>query len=234
LDDLQYQAAVLAVTWYAVFVFSTTLHEAGHAWAALRLGDATAYWGGQVTLNPGPHLAREPLGMIVAPIVSYLMWGWMIGWASAPYNMGWALRYPRRAALMAMAGPGANLLLAVVTGGMMWVGLRSGFFVGPAGGGGRLTDIVSAPQEGLAAPLAMLLSIAFMLNLIMFVFNLIPFPPLDGSAALPLLLPRRLWQAYFGFMEQPMFAFLGLFIAWQVFGEVFPFFRNIALRLLYA
>lgn len=77
---------VLGFTWFVVFLFSTTLHEAGHAFAAYRLGDSTAYEGGQVTLNPWPHIRREPVGMILVPLITFATRGWMIGWASAPYD----------------------------------------------------------------------------------------------------------------------------------------------------
>src|SRR6478735_1861247 len=61
-----------AITYFVVFLFSTTLHEAAHAWAALRGGNLTAYKGGQVTLDPRPHIKREPFGMVVLPLVSAL------------------------------------------------------------------------------------------------------------------------------------------------------------------
>src|SRR5262245_5850642 len=72
--------------WFASFLFSTTVHEAMHALAAWRLGDPTAYNGGQVTLSPAPHVAREPVGMLVVPMVTALTQGWAIGWASCPYD----------------------------------------------------------------------------------------------------------------------------------------------------
>ena len=101
--------------WYFVFVYTTVLHEAAHAWSALRLGDDTAYRGGQVSLDPTPHIRREPFGLVIVPIVSWFLnkGQWMLGWASAPYDPDWARRYPRRSAWMAMAGPGANLLMAI-------------------------------------------------------------------------------------------------------------------------
>src|SRR5688572_31775898 len=110
--------AELAI-WYLVFVFSTTCHEAAHAWAAHRGGDPTAYADGHVSLDPLPHIRRSPMGMVVIPIISFLMGGWMIGWASVPLNPEWARQYPRRAALMSLAGPAANLTLALVAFGIM-------------------------------------------------------------------------------------------------------------------
>lgn len=74
------------LVWYIVFLLSTTCHEAAHAWAAKLGGDLTAFHGGQVSLDPVPHIRREPFGMVVFPILSYVMGGWMMGWASAPYD----------------------------------------------------------------------------------------------------------------------------------------------------
>src|SRR5258708_17830834 len=106
----------LGACWSIVFVFSTTCHEASHARAAKMGGDLTAFEGGQVTLNPIPHIRRSTLGMVVVPIVSYLLGGWMIGWASAPFDPSWQRRYPRRSAWMALAGPAANFTLMLVAG----------------------------------------------------------------------------------------------------------------------
>src|SRR4029079_6609186 len=109
---------VLGLLWFVVFLFSTTLHHAGHAFAAYRLGDPTAYHGGQVSLSPFPHMQREPFGMVLVPIISFLLsrGTWMMGWAGAPYDPLWAHRHPRRAALMALAGPLANLSLVLASG----------------------------------------------------------------------------------------------------------------------
>src|SRR4026208_1476601 len=100
---------VLAFGWYLVFLFSTTFHEAAHAWVAKLGGDLTAYHGGQVSLDPRPHIQREPFGMLILPLISTLISGGPFGVASAPYDPRWAMRYPRRAAWMALAGPTANL-----------------------------------------------------------------------------------------------------------------------------
>ncbi len=119
--------------WYFVFLYSTVCHEAAHAWAALKLGDDTAYRGGQVSLDPVPHIRREPVGMVLFPIITFLMNAshgvtWMMGWASAPYDPVWAARNPRHAAWMALAGPGANLLLVVAAGMCIRLGLAAGWF----------------------------------------------------------------------------------------------------------
>src|SRR5215510_11710621 len=82
------------VFWLPAFLFSTTVHEAAHAWVALRLGDPTAYLGGQVSLSPWPHMKRAPMGMLVVPLITSLSQGWTMGWASCPYDPAWADRHP--------------------------------------------------------------------------------------------------------------------------------------------
>jgi len=205
--------------WYVVFIFSTTCHEAAHAFAAWRLGDSTAYEGGQVTLNPLPHIQREPWGMILVPLLSYAVGGWMIGWASAPYNPHWALRYPKRSAMMALAGPLANFAIALVAGVGIRLGLGSGLF-GPSGRFHFADFLVSS--SGWPQALAAILGIAFMLNLLLGIFNLIPFPPLDGSAVLLFFLPEGIARRYQEFLwSQPMLAWAGILLAWKIFPYIF-------------
>jgi len=205
--------------WYIVFLFSTTVHEASHALAALKLGDDTAHRGGQVTLDPTPHIRREPFGMVIVPIISYIMGGWMIGWASAPYDPEWAHRNPRRAGLMALAGPASNLLLCVIAVILVRIGVHAGWFVIPDQIG-SFTHIVTAKQEGLMELAAVLLSIMFYLNLLLFAFNLIPLPPLDGSSIPLLCLPDSAAAQYTAFMRTPGIAIFGMIVAWQVFGPI--------------
>lgn len=206
---------VLGVTWFVVFIFSTTLHEAAHAWAGHRLGDSTAYHGGQVSLNPIPHIQREPIGMILVPLISFAIYqNWMIGWASAPYDPSWAYRYPKRSALMSLAGPLSNLLLVLVTGVIIRIGIATGNFGPPLPGTFDFDRIFSA--TGSASGAVVPLSILFSLNLILFLFNLFPLPPLDGSSILPLFMNDATAQRYLEFINNPMFSLIGLLVAWKV------------------
>src|SRR5690606_30571207 len=124
-------AIATGLVYYVVFLFSTTLHEAAHAWAAKRGGDETAYLGGQVSLDPMPHIRREPFGMVILPLITVLISGWPFGYASAPYDPRWAYRYPRRAALMALAGPAANLLIVIAAALLLRLGVMAGVFYVP-------------------------------------------------------------------------------------------------------
>jgi len=208
------------VVWYANLLLAMTLHEAAHAYVALLGGDRTAYAGGQVSLDPRPHMQREPFGMVIFPILSYVFYGgsWMMGWASAPYDPDWGRRYPRRAAWMAMAGPAANLALALLAWAALRVGLEAGAFAPPTG---RLSlSSVVAGTGGISNSLVPILSIMLSLNLILLVFNLIPLPPLDGSSIAVLLMPPDLADKYQDAMRQPVLSLVGLIVAWQVCGYV--------------
>ncbi len=221
-----------AVMYYVVFLFSTTLHEAAHAWTARRGGDLTAYHGGQVSLNPVPHVRREPFGMLILPIASVLLTGWPFGYASAPYDREWARREPRKAAHMALAGPAANLLLMMLAALLLRAGLAAGVFHAPASiSFGHIAD---ATAGGWWPGVAAMLGIIFSLNLLLALFNLLPVPPLDGSGALPLLLSAGATRRYQDFIwNNPAVGFIGLFAAWKVFGTIFlPIFIG-AVNLLY-
>lgn len=223
---------ITGLVYFAVFLFSVTLHEAAHAWAAKRGGDLTAYRGGQVSLDPIPHIKREPIGMVVLPVISVLVSGWPLGFASAPYDPEWARRYPKRAALMALAGPVANMLVVLIAAGLLRLGLALDVFHVP--NAVRFGQLALADANSMWAGVAFLLGALFSMNLLLAVFNMLPLPPLDGSGALPLLLSDKTTEAYVDFIAcNPTIAWVGLFIAWQMFGGLFaPVFR-IATGLLY-
>jgi Zn-dependent protease len=210
-----------ALAYYIAFLFSTTLHEAAHAWAALRGGDPTAYHGGQVSLDPWPHIRREPIGMVVLPLVSVLLSGWPIGFASAPYDPSWALRYPRRAAWMALAGPAANFSLVLLAAAGILLGLHAGVFMAP--------DAVNFDHVVVAADpatvwrgAAFMVSVVFSLNLLLATFNLMPVPPLDGSGAVPLFVGLDAGRRYQEFIRsQAAFGLLGLVLGWRLFDYIF-------------
>lgn len=219
------------LTFYLVFLFSVTLHEAAHAWTALRGGDPTAYVGGQVSLHPGPHIRRQPFGMVVLPLITVLLSGWPIGFASAPYDPAWAHRYPRRAGWMALAGPVSNLALVLAAMILIRGGIASGFLVQP--NAVSIASVVVSSGSESGAAVAALLSAVFSLNLVLFLLNMVPVPPLDGSAALVLLLPERRIAAYQEFVRQPMLGWLGILVAWRLLDKVFyPLFTT-SVNLLY-
>jgi len=211
---------IAGLLFYVVFLFAVTLHEAAHAWTALKLGDPTAYRGGQVTLDPRPHIKREPFGMVFLPLISVALIGWPFGYASAPYDPNWAIRHPKRAGWMALAGPVSNFLLAGFAGVAIWVLIGTGVFAGPESV--SFSHLVDPVRDGPWKGVAFFLSAMYSLNLLLAIFNLIPVPPLDGSGALPLLLSdsatERYQRAIWG---NSGLALMGILVAWYAFDFVF-------------
>ena len=220
-----------ALLWYVVLLFSLCCHEAAHGWAAKRGGDPTAYLGGQVTLDPRPHIRREPFGTVVMPLLAWSTAGWMIGWASTPYDPHWAIRYPRRAAWMSLAGPAANAALVLAAALAIRLGLAAGVFALPDSI--AFDRVVMGVDGGMAATVATLVSILFTLNLLLLVFNLIPVPPLDGAGAIGLLLPERLALRLRMAFARPAWGWIGLVVAWIAIGRILPPVHRAAIRLLY-
>lgn len=211
-----------ALLFYVVLLVSLVVHEASHATFAMLGGDRTAYVGGQVTLNPVPHIRREPFGTVFLPLAMlFLSKGTMcMGYASTPIDALWARFHPRRAALMSAAGPLANVALATLAFltlklliGMGHVVPRHGFSFA----------LLAAPADGAeSGPLfaaCRILSVFVSLNLLLAVFNLYPLPPLDGAGVVEGLLPRT--SGLFDFIRgQPMLMIGGLIVVWYTLPEL--------------
>ena len=200
--------------WGVAFIFSTTFHEAAHAWTAKKGGDDTAYLGGQVTMNPWPHIRRSPFGMVIIPLLCFAFSGFMIGWASTPYDPRWASRYPHRSALMSLAGPTANLIVVIASFVLLKIGLSAGVFQFS----GNTILVAGNPVESIWHPIANLVSILYFLNIILLVFNLIPLPPLDGAEGILLLFPENKADS----IRQNLntIGIFGIFIAWLIFNKI--------------
>lgn len=232
MDD---KVLLTVILWFPAFLFSTTVHEAAHAWAALRGGDRTAYLGGQVSLSPLPHIRREPIGMVVVPLLTSFTQGWAMGWASAPYDPDWAERHPRRAAWMAAAGPAGNLGLALVAFLALRAGLALGWFIAPdhATFSQLVVPAATGTPTGMLGFTGAMLSVLLMLNVILGAFNLVPLPPLDGASVAGLVLPEGAARFVRGLAATPGFSLIGLLVAWNVFPHlVHPLF-SLVLELLH-
>lgn len=225
MDDM-----TLGLIWYPIFLLSTTLHEASHAYAAMLGGDLTGYHEGQVTLDPRPHIKREPFGMVLVPLLTFATGGWMLGWASVPFDTRWADRFPHRAGWMSLAGPAANLLLLILAAIAIRVGVSMDIFVGPQEVN---FSSITVSQNADYVFLAYALSITFSLNLILFIFNLLPVPPLDGSGVILLFMREETARKFQRVMSRPMLSLVGFLVAWNFFDEIYGPFYTMALNLLY-
>ncbi|MCB9616460.1 MAG: site-2 protease family protein [Sandaracinus sp.] len=205
--------------WFVATLLSLTVHEAAHALFGRLGGDDTAHE--QVTLDPTPHVRREPFGMILVPILSFLFNGgqWMIGFASAPYDPHWAARHPKRAAWMAAAGPLADLLLALIAAVVLRLGLSFWGWQAIVPETAAFDALVVGP-EGEPTALTTFFSVLFSVNILIGLFNLIPVAPLDGHAVVPLFLSEKLTQRWHALFEDRAASFVGLAIAWVLFGRL--------------
>lgn len=220
MSDLSPEMLVIGFISYVVFLFSTTCHEASHALVAKLGGDSTAALGGQVSLNPIPHIRRSFFGMVVFPIASFLLSGGMIGWASAPYDPLWERRHPRRAAWMALAGPAANFTLMILAA----VAIR----------GARFFHLLHRDQvTGAPSFVAIVLSVVFSLNLLLGTFNLLPVPPLDGSTGIMILMSENRAQRYLDWIRGNSFAMAGLLVGLLLFRKIYPYVQLLAMRILF-
>ena len=185
---------------FLVLVFSLTVHESAHAWAADRLGDPTARLLGRVSLNPIVHV--DPIGTVLFPLIGLFTGAPLIGWAKPVPVATWRFERPRRDYLMvAAAGPISNLSLA-------FIGVVALRLVGPDAGGVFGSTIVE--------PIRLLAWATLSINLLLALFNLLPIPPLDGSTVLAGLLPERMAAAMdrarpYGFLMLYALLFSGLF-----------------------
>jgi Zn-dependent protease len=205
--------------WYIVFLFSTVAHEVAHGWVAHLCGDSTAYSGGQVTLDPLVHIQRSPWGMLLIPVLTFFQTGWMMGWASVPFDPVWGKRYPRRQALMSFAGPATNFALALI--GIIAIKALLAAHVFDLPYRFSFTELVRQAGEqragSLVSGLAMALSVLVNLNVLLGLFNLLPIPPFDGAGIVEGLFPNSLGRLYDYMREVPILQFIGLLVAWNIF-----------------
>jgi len=177
---------------YIIVVFSAVFHEYFHGWMAYYLGDPTAKYAGRLTLNPLKHL--DPMGTVIIPLFLLFFFGGFIGWAKpVPYNPFNLRDQKYGSSKVALAGPGANFLIALIFGLILRFVPITGF-------------------------LYIALSWIVYINIFLGLFNLIPIPPLDGSKLLMDLFPR---SRFLQMLEGSFVGiFLALFLAIMFLGPL--------------
>lgn len=180
--------------WALPVLFAITVHEVAHGWVASQFGDKTAKVLGRLTLNPLKHI--DLIGTIIVPSILLMLGGFIFGWAK-PVPVNWQnLRHPRRdMALVALAGPSSNLLMALTWAAIAKLGMWL---------------VVNHATSGVA--ISLMGQAGIQINLMLMLLNLLPIPPLDGSRVVSSLLPPSIAIKYDRF-ELMGFLFLLMLLA---------------------
>lgn len=202
----------LIAIWILPVIFAITLHEVAHGWVAFKLGDNTAYKLGRITVNPIKHI--DPIGTIILPSLLLMTIGFVFGWAKpVPVNFQ-QLNQPRRdMALVALAGPGANLLMAIFwaiiinIGFLFYSSYESAVF------------FIYVGQAGV------------IINLILMLLNLLPILPLDGGRVVHAMLPLNMADK-FGKLEPFGLILLITLVLTGVLGEGLKYFLGFIQQIL--
>lgn len=187
--------------WALPVLFAITVHEVAHGWVAKQLGDPTAMMLGRLTLNPLKHI--DPIGTVLVPLVLILAGGVIFGWAKPVPIAADNLHHPKRdMALVAAAGPLANLIMACIWALIM-----------------KLALLLPSGLVNLALPLTYMGGAGITINVILMVLNLLPVPPLDGSRVVAGFLPDPLaWK--FSRIEQYGLIILLLLMVSGILGKI--------------
>lgn len=201
-SSLQQSDFIKAIFEFVILIFSLCVHECAHAWTASYLGDQTARLQGRVTLNPVYHI--DPVGTLLFPGLA--IFGPFLGFSFfAGMLVGWAKPTPvitrnfrkivRDDNLTTLAGPVSNLLIVLVA--FLVLAIMS--VTGPNEHNIVMASFIGALRPGgaqMAQPLPLLCTLAIVINLMLFFFNLLPIPPLDGSRLLRNMLPYNAVMVY--------------------------------------
>ena len=214
------------VIYMVVLLLAISAHEAGHAWMSLKYGDDTAYMLGRVTLNPAKH--TDPIGTLLIPIVGFIFGAVggalaaipLIGWGKpTPVNPNKWTKYKQANVMVSIAGILANLILAVIGFVILKSMLSFGFFAD------------ESFREGIGKPIGTFFFYLIFMNVSLAVFNLLPFPPLDGSKVLATFLPPSA-QPTLALLEQYGFLILMALLYMGIISAIMAPFRALIYYLL--
>jgi len=223
-------AHVIYIYQAVAFLFALSVHEASHAWMASRLGDQTARMLGRVTLNPLSHI--DPIGTILMPAIAFFTGNAMIGWAKpTPVDARFFRNYMRDDILTTLAGPLSNMLIATCS----FIVLVVLAFASPTAHGivKELGYFSYSESDSIFLPICILLHVFVQINILLTIFNLLPFPPLDGSHVVQHFLPEGIRSIYsqMGVLSMVLFFTIGGKVIGILEAPVLAVFSGILQRL---
>ncbi len=191
------------IIWVIPVLFAITLHEVAHGWVAKQFGDKTALMMGRLTVNPIKHI--DPIGTVIVPTILFFLGGFIFGWAKPVPVTRQNLKNPKRdMAFVAVAGPAANLLMAIFWALVAKVGLL-------------ISD--GNPTAGLDWAMIYMGQAGIIINLVLMILNIIPVPPLDGSRIVSSFIPNK-WDFYYSKLEPYGFIILVALLATGLLAKV--------------
>ena len=194
------EIVITILQWGNPLILAITLHEAGHAYAAKRLGDPTADKKGRVSLNPIKHI--DPVGTLLIPALLFIMKApFLFGWAKpVPVSYNRLNTLPRDIALVAFAGPLANGILIILSA--------------------LAFNFVPFVPDAIQEPFAKMLAISIGINTVLGCFNLLPIPPLDGSKILMVIAPRPVGKLIYELERYGMLIIIAILLLMPFFTQL--------------
>lgn len=197
---LTWQGLLMLAIELVCLVTAVVLHEAAHGYAAWRLGDPTAKRAGRLSLNPARHI--DPFGSVILPLCCLALGGFVLAYAKpVPYNPAYFRDRRRGELVVAFAGPLANLAQALAGAALCLAARAAAGALSPGGAGAQAVGWVFAFG-----------SFFCLVNLVLFFFNIIPLPPLDGASVAAVFLDERGMRAFHRVKQHSMLILLALLV----------------------